>query len=381
MKIPAYANAWQFLVFSIVLLILPLPSARANDIVVDKHCSLAQAIGSANNNSSKARCETGYREDTIILEDDLDLLDELPAITSKIVLEGNNHTIFVKPRYPAFTIKYGDLTINNLRVKFSGKNRAGPTIEIVNGSLSIIDSQIERCTGKFLVEDSFGTVLGDSDVCGYSAETVESWFSGPAPIATAIPAPAQSDTCAALTGTTATISARYGLGSGLQCQQVDATGIGNAGVVQSGFIDAVDVWGYVEQGVEICFAQQGAIVFLDAATAPRMPAPVEQFARDGKTCAAFDRPGTVVLVPGQAPARETEAPVDPPTPQCSITTTVNLKLRAAPAIRKNIIGYVSRGTSFVPIARTTYWFNVDYHGTLGWINANPSYVIIAGACA
>ena len=60
MKIPAYANAWQFLVFSIVLLILPLPSARANDIVVDKHCSLAQAIGSANNNSSKARCETGY---------------------------------------------------------------------------------------------------------------------------------------------------------------------------------------------------------------------------------------------------------------------------------------------------------------------------------
>ncbi len=348
--------------------------------MVDKRCSLAQAIGSANNNSSKARCVTGYREDTIILEDDLDLLDELPAITSKIVLEGNNHTIYVKPRYPAFTIKYGDLTIKNLRVKFRNKNRAGPTIEVVNGSITIVDSQITRCTGKFLVEDSFGAVLGDSDVCGYSAETVESWFSGPALIATAIPAPVQPDTCAALTSTTATISARYGLGSGVQCQQVDATGIGNAAIVQSGFIDAVDVWGYVEQGVEICFAQQGAIVFLDAATAPRMPAPVEQFARDGKTCAAFDRSGTVVLVPGQAPAKETEAPDDPPAPQCSITTTVNLKLRAAPAIRKNIIGYVSRGTSFVPIDRTLYWYNVNHQGTLGWISANANYVQANAAC-
>ncbi len=380
MKISAFINPSHFLVLAIALLFLPLPRASANDIVVDKHCSLAQAIGSANNNSSKARCETGYREDAIILEDDFEFLDELPAITSKIVLEGNNHTITVKPRYPAFTIKYGDLTIKNLRVKFSGKNRAGPTIEIVNGSITIVDSQITRCTGKFLVEDSFGTVLGDSDVCGYAAETVASWFGGPALIATAIPAPSQPATCAALTGTTATISAHYGIGSGVQCHQVDATGIGNASIVGAGFIDAVDVYGYVEQGVEICFARQGAIVFLDAASAPRMPAPVEQFAQDGKTCAALDRPGTVVLVPGQAPARETEAPVDPPAPQCSITTTVNLKLRAAPAIRNNIIGYVSRGTTFVPIGRTTYWYNVNYHGTLGWISANANYVQANAAC-
>ncbi len=365
---------------AVLLLFLPLPSARANDITVDKHCSLAQAIGSANNNSSKARCETGYREDTIFLEDDLDLLEELPIITSRIILEGNNHTIYVKARYPAFTIKYGDLTIKNLRVKFSGKNRAGPTIEIVNGSLTIIDSQIERCTGKFLVEDSFGAVHGDSDVCGYSAEAVASWFGGPAPIATAIPAPSQPDTCIALTGTTATVSARYGLNSGLQCQQVGAAGIGNADLVQSGFIDAVDVYGYVEQGVEICFAQQGNIVFLDASSAPRMPAPVDYYAQVGKTCAALDRPGTVVLVPGQAPPRETEAPAAAPAQQCRITTTSNLNFRSAPAIGKNKIGIVSRGLSFSPVGRTPYWFNVNHQGRLGWISASPRYVHVNEAC-
>lgn len=381
-----------YLYLALVLLIFALSplGASANDIVVDKRCSLAKAIGSANNDSSKDRCETGYREDSIFLEDNLELEDELPVITSNIVLEGNKHSITVKPRYPAFTIKNGSLTIKNLKVKFSGKNRAGPTVEIDNGSLTIIDSQFKRCTGKFLVEGSVGAVQGDSDVCGYSAGTVASWFGGAPPLATAIPAPAQPDTCQAIAGATATISARYGLGSGLQCQQVDAAGIGDASLVASGFIDAVDIWGYVEQGVEICFAQPGAIVFLDAASAPRQPSPLPFYAQDGKTCAALDRPGTVVLAPGQAPPQETQAPDTaaaqaPDTNaaqagQCSLTTLGNLNLRASPGLGENIIGLAPRGTTLPALARTLYWYQVNYRGATGWISANARYVAASGNC-
>lgn len=382
-----------YLYLALVLLIFALSplGASANDIVVDKRCSLAKAIGSANNDSSKDRCETGYREDSIFLEDNLELEDELPVITSRIVLEGNNHSITVKPRYPAFTIKNGSLTIKNLKVKFSGKNRAGPTVEIDNGSLTIIDSQFKRCTGKFLVEDSVGAVQGASDVCGYAAGTVANWFGGAPPLATAIPAPAQPDTCQAIAGGTATISARYGLGSGLQCQQVDAAGIGDASLVAAGFIDAVDVWGYVEQGVEICFAQPGAIVFLDAAYAPRRPSPLPFYAQDGKTCATLNRPGTVVLAPGQAPdtaaaeAPDTNAAQAPDTvaaeaSQCNVTTLGNLNLRASPGLGENIIGLVPRGTSLPALARTLYWFQVKHRGATGWISANARYVAASGNC-
>ena len=380
---------------ALFLLLVPAQKVSANTIKVDKNCSLTKAIGSANNDSSKARCETGYREDTIVLQDNVELNDELPDITTKIILDGNGHTIYMTARHPAFVIKWGDLTIKNLRVKFSGKNRSGPTIEIKNGSITIIDSQMTRCTGKFKIEKSSGIVQGDSDICGYSADTVNSWFGGaPAtPIATSVPS--YPHTCATLSGTNATISATLGLQSGVQCQQVDAAGIGIQSVIDAGFIDAVDVWGYVEQGVEICFPQQGAIVFLDAATAPRSQVSVAYFARDGMTCAMLDRPGTVVLVPGQAPTLE--LPVEAATPQspesetsvgvpesrstqCQITTTGNLNLRAAPTMGDNIIGHVLRGTTLTPLSRTVYWNQVDYQGTVGWISNNPRYVQITEAC-
>ncbi len=370
-----------FVFFVLYLLLIPTQKVSANTIKVDKNCSLTKAIGSANNDSSKARCETGYREDTIVLQDNVELNDELPDITTKIILDGNGHTIYTTSRHPAFVIKWGDLTIKNLRVKFSGKNRSGPTIEIKNGSITIIDSQMTRCTGKFKVEKSLGIVQGDSDVCGYSADTVFSWFGAAPPGPTPTPALSYPHTCATLSGASASISATLGLQSGVQCQQVDAAGIGNQSVIDAGFIDAVDVWGYVEQGVEICFPRQGAIIFLDATTAPRSVAPIPTFSRGDSTCASLNRPGTVVLVPGQSPPSEEPAEIaTPEAQQCRITTTANLNLRAAPSMSYNIIGYVPRGTTLTPLSRTVYWNQVDYQGTVGWISNNPRYVQITEAC-
>ena len=399
---PAYTISGILVVLAIVLLFVLPQNVGANDITVDKHCSLAQAIGSANNNSSKARCVTGFRVDTIFLEEDLDLEDELPEITSRIVLEGNDHTIRIRPRRAAFVINWGNLTIKNLTVKFVGVNRAGPTIEIENGSLTIVDSQFLKCTGKFKVEDSLGVVKGESSVCGYSAETVASWFEGAPSEPTPTPEPSQPRTCDALADGGPMISATYGEGSGVQCQRLDAAGIGNQSIIDAGYIDAVDVWGYVEQGVEICFPQLGSVIFLDAAMSPRARAPVEHFARDGGTCAQLDRPGTVVLVPGQPPVIESvepeEAPVSdislPEQPvagdiavadttqsgQCQITTIANLKLRSIPFVDDNIIGYVPRGETFIPISGNSYWHNVSYQGMVGWISGNPRYVQASEAC-
>ena len=53
--------------------------------------------------------------------------------------------------------------------------------------------------------------------------------------------------------------ATYGLCSGVQFTRIEGWVVGNQQVIDSGFIDAVDVWGYAEQGVEVCFPAYGAV--------------------------------------------------------------------------------------------------------------------------
>ncbi len=93
------------------------------------------------------------------------------------------------------------------------------------------------------------------------------------------------------------VRATYGLASGVQCQRLDGGGIGVQAIVDGGFIDAVDVWGYVEQGVEVCFPQAGELLFLDARTMPRAIAPLASTVVDGMTCGAVETPGSIVLMP------------------------------------------------------------------------------------
>jgi hypothetical protein len=208
-----------------------------------------------------------------------------------------------------------------------------------------------------------------------------------------------------LSSNVATVTATYGLQSGVHCRQVDSRAIGNKSVLEAGFIDAVDLWGYVEQGVEICFPQAGVLILLDASTAPRSVVPLEAYASNGNTCAALNVPGTVVLAPGQSPPRQepvaapaqpeqqpvaaeqpvvvTEATVDtvaPETGQCLITTTGHLRHRAAPEMGDNIIGYVVRGTTLARLSSVLYWVQVEYRGQVGWIIDSPRYLVYSGAC-
>ena len=59
--------------------------------------------------------------------------------------------------------------------------------------------------------------------------------------------------CAELIASGLRLYARTGLDSGVQFRRVQASAIGDQSLVASGFMDAVDAYGWVEQGVGVCF--------------------------------------------------------------------------------------------------------------------------------
>ena len=173
------------------------------------------------------------------------------------------------------------------------------------------------------------------------------------------------------------LSATHGLRSGVQFQRVNAAGVGNPEVTARGIIDAVDVWGWVQQGVEVCFPGAGSILFLDAATSPRTLAPVITYSRADKSCAQLDRPGTLVQVLGPPPPPLSAGNVGVELENCQVSTTAVLNFRASPG--GQIIGHISDGATIEAVGRTPNWFRVRYYGREGWISAD--YVRTAGSCS
>ncbi len=185
------------------------------------------------------------------------------------------------------------------------------------------------------------------------------------------------------------VSATYGLTSGANFQRADAVAVADARVIAMGLLDAVDVWGYVEQGVEVCFPQVGGIVFLDAAYAPRVLAPVEAYSQPGFTCAHITRPGTVALVSSEpAPAPEGTTPGQVSTLQaCMVSTPYLLRFRDGPGGAplpytdpwgRPENGWLPGDVTLTALSRTADWIKVDYYGTQGWVSAR--HVTKHGAC-
>ena len=114
--------------------------------------------------------------------------------------------------------------------------------------------------------------------------------------ATARPRYAASYT-ALQTATGMTFEATYGLDSGVHFRQLDGAGIGVQSIIDAGYLAALDVYGYVEQGVEVCFPQIGRVIFLDARTIPRAITTLPATVRDGMTCVYLNSPGSLVLLP------------------------------------------------------------------------------------
>ncbi|MCY4061609.1 MAG: SH3 domain-containing protein [Chloroflexi bacterium] len=180
------------------------------------------------------------------------------------------------------------------------------------------------------------------------------------------------------------IYAAFGLFSGVQCQEINASGIGIQSVLDAGFVKAVDVWGYVEQGVQVCFDAAGPMVFLDAATAPRTVQAIETFRVGAQTCTSIWRPGSVILLVSQTSAYSWPAataqplllPSPTPAPQCLGASTAAVNLRDAPMGSR--IGGIYPSETVNVLASEAGWYQVEYLGLVGWVSAQ--YLSLNGEC-
>ncbi len=359
-----------------LLIVAAWPVAAAN-IYIDYTCILKEALEAANKDKEKDDCEAGSGDDVIILtRDDKPRSGELPAVKENLVIEGNNHTINADRNDPAFEVEGAHLTIKNLKIEFDRK-RKREAFEVTDGKLTLINVVVENCEEGIEQEDSHITIKGNSDICGLSADEIVEGDGGTTDIT--LPAPIHVDTCSQIGGGIV-VTATFGAGSGVQCQLVDGPGIGVQSVVDAGFITAVNLWAYVEQGVEICFPNIGSITFIDTTTSPRVVSTIDSYRRDNSTCAHVTRPGTVVLAPGQptsgTPPVASGTTMDQPTTGtgaapasagCPIHTTGHLFLRASPSLQGTVLGAVPRGSNLISPSRTTYWYQVTYNGQTGWI--------------
>ena len=166
-----------------------------------------------------------------------------------------------------------------------------------------------------------------------------------------------------------------------------------------GYLDAIDVWGYVSQGVDVCIPQLGYVVFLDATTAPRSVRAIPFTHVNGFTCAHLNSPGTIVLVqsgalslqpsiglPGALPDVSTgvgqptvPAPRGPTVSltNCVVNTTDYLNMRNAPA-GDQILTVFLPNVILDAVQRTANWYQVFFDGGYGWVSAD--FVTPIGNC-
>ena len=170
-----------------------------------------------------------------------------------------------------------------------------------------------------------------------------------------------------------------------QCQMVGEVVVANTDLFQRGFIDAVDVWSYVNGGVEVCFRDAGTLVFLDATYLQRMLMDLESYKRDGMTCGAIDRIGTVLLLrsaaPAEAPTADETAATLPtidaiPQSDCQIKLMETLFLRAE--LAGEIIGLVWLNSEVPVFEINGYWYKIEFEGKSGYISRHYRRVLCGG---
>ena len=371
------------LTFAIGIFLFAGQTALAKDIHVRGDCDLNDAIRAATFNTAIGGCVAGAGHgDIIILYENLTQRRALPEITTNITLDGRGRSVTFTDRI-SFVVNEGKLTLQNINIRFETPS-SGDVLTIDDGALTLAHAYFHDCAGGIEVDgESTIELLGGYGVCGHSREVIWNWFDYEPP---------RPPTCMELTG--AVVTAAQGLESGVQCRDVTAAGVGNQTVYDAGFIAAVDVWGDLGAGVEICFHQIGALMFLDAAAAPRVASALVSSGANGMTCASLNRAGMVVLVRGQptttaqpAVAAEPE-PMAEPEPEaavsepmvdgCPIRTTGHLYFRAEPSLDAERLGIVLRGTTVGAISRSWGWYQINFQGRTGWIGGK--YVDNIGDC-
>ena len=132
---------------------VPVPA----DIVVSGACTLADAIDSANTDSEVGSCvrvAPSNSEDTIVLTDDVVLLDRLPAVTTEITVAGNDYTVSRDPDEEDFRIFEvegfaGDLTLDSVTVSGGLDDAGGGVLAYDEGELYLINSTVSGNVAGF----------------------------------------------------------------------------------------------------------------------------------------------------------------------------------------------------------------------------------------
>lgn len=354
----------------ILLLVAALPVSAA-EIKVDGNCTLRNAIKSANDDKSRNNCEAGDGDDVIIMKrDSKPGTGQLEMIRSTITIEGLGNMLEVDNAHSVFKIDGGDLTVRNLKVIYHDNTRERKSFEVYDGSLTLIDVTVENCEVGIQRENSHVSLQGNTNICDLPQDQL---VFGTGTSDFNLPVVLPPDTCSALPGANTAIAATYGQRSGVQCRQLDGSGIGVQSIIDAGFISAVDVWGYVEQGVEICFPQLGSITFLDAATSPRTVSTLDSYSRGNSTCVHLTRAGAVVLMAGAPTSVSPAATVAQPDTAtsvvdgCGVHALGHLKFLADPAPDGEIIGYIRRGATVTFVSRILGWYQVSHGGLTGWV--------------
>ena len=360
-------------VLLVTLLFAWAAPALAANIYVDSTCTLQDAIKAANRDKEGDGCEAGDGDDVIIMTRDGSRHNTLRDVTSTITIRGGGYTFRMTQNARAFKIDGGELTIRDLRIEHQVRRKSS-VFEVDDGELTLVNVTATNCDKGIKLDNSHVNIHGHSNICGLAGDEL---ISGSGTSNINLPQAQAPNTCGDVPANVAVVTATYGLASGIQCQQVDGGGIGVQSIVDAGFIAAVNLWGYVEQGVEVCFQQLGSLVFLDSATSPRTVAPIAGYIKGNSACANLTRAGTIVLMPGAPPTAVlpvVSEPVDgqptvsqPAIVGCPIHTTGHLRLRGTPSLQGETLGYVPRGSNLNSPSRTTFWYQVSYRGLTGWI--------------
>ena len=206
----------------------------------------------------------------------------------------------------------GNPTSGRLIITSSGSGAVTITNGIFRGN--IVQSNFALFNAISSIQITCASISGNVYPDGSAADISRVWSGGsfenipcptkkkrkedPTAVPTSTPRPQIAATHVALQAATgATFGATFGLDSGVHFRQLDGAGIGVQSIIDAGYLEAFDVWGYVEQGVEVCFPQVGRVIFLDANTSPRAIVPLPSTIVNGQTCVSINSPGSLVLLP------------------------------------------------------------------------------------
>ena len=166
--------------------------------------------------------------------------------------------------------------------------------------------------------------------------------------------------------------------SGIRCQALDTSGL----QMLSGLLDAVDISGAMDSGVQVCFRESGSLILWDDQADLPSLTELTSYSVSGMTCGWIDQPGTVLLVaaaspPEDAPLVSATSTRRVPLSSCQVIPTSNVNFRASPA-GASLNEIIPFGTNLVASQKSSGWYNVNYNGRSGWVSGD--FVRTQGSC-